>query len=939
MVSLFARLSLTWLVLATTAGAARASVDLDRVGERLLRHHDLQYLVDDDAALDGATALAATGWRPVSDRIPNFGYTNAAVWLRGELRNGGDRADTWLLEVGYPNLDEVELWLARRGVLSAPVVTGDSRPFAQRPIVDRNFVFPVDLAAGETVQVLLRVRSTTSVQVPIRVWSRDAFRESAHVSTLFHGIFFGIMFVMSMYNLFIFISIRESAYLYYVGFVVSFALYQGFHHGFTYAHLWPSAPWWHDKSGAVAISLTLGCAGCFAHAFLSLRDQRPRAARTMRVFTVLAFANAVVALAVPHSVSARVASVLALILAPLVLATGISLWRGGMTAARYFVLAWVSFLAGATLFALSKLGILPHNAVTENALQIGSVAEVMLLSFALGDRINAERRARHQARLDAVLREQETAALSRYVPAAVTERVLAGDRGALERARRDVAVVCAVPFGFLESVSTLEPDQVAPPVNVFVEAMSELARAHGGVVDRFVGPRIVVLFGALEDAPLADSCRAAAKLAQRMQHKVNQLVRTWESGDLGALKLRMAVGIAAGNAVVGTFGADVRGEYAALGGPAVRAHQLASDAIPGETRLDERAASHLRANFVVTEGAAVEYAPGESSRSFRLGEDAPTTTATTTRALGLGDTAAAGDGATPQADPSGRGPALPALAPDTMFDGRYRILGEVGRGGTAVVYRARHEAGGQERALKLIAPALLADAFAVEQLRREATATARIKHASAVQLHDFGRSVEGHYYMALDFVDGPSLATLLARNGPLPPNRAVELAIEILRALDAAHALELVHRDVKPANVLIDGDGRARVTDFGLVQPLSGIGESVVVGTPHYMSPEQSRGTALDARSDLYSFGVTLYEMLSGTLPYRDATDPTALLRGVRKEPPVPIGERNPAVPEALWRVIEQCLAKSAADRPASASEVIAALSALTGARGEEATA
>jgi serine/threonine-protein kinase len=374
----------------------------------------------------------------------------------------------------------------------------------------------------------------------------------------------------------------------------------------------------------------------------------------------------------------------------------------------------------------------------------------------------------------------------------------------------------------------------------------------------------------------------------------------------------------------------------------VRAHRLTATAIPGEIRLDAAAAAWMQDNEVGP-GEAVEFAPGHPEATYVIdphrGETPPveperdrsdleaalmaTSVARPVESLALGETMVS-RGLTP---PTRAAP--PTLEPGRLFDGRYRIDAKIGRGGSATVYRAEHIALHEPRAIKLLHPESLARPGAVDQLRREAEATSRIHHPNVVQLHDFGRSVEGHYYLSLELVTGESLAVALHRDGRLPVSRALGYARGILEALQAAHRLHLIHRDLKPGNVLVDRRDQARVTDFGMAQSLHDrrSGHDQIAGTPAYMSPEQCEGKPLDGRTDLYSFGVTLYHMLSGALPYRDTSgDPFKLALSADR---VPLEQRVPDIAPALVAVVARCLAVDPAARPPSALAVLRELPAL----------
>ena len=258
---------------------------------------------------------------------------------------------------------------------------------------------------------------------------------------------------------------------------------------------------------------------------------------------------------------------------------------------------------------------------------------------------------------------------------------------------------------------------------------------------------------------------------------------------------------------------------------------------------------------------------------------------------------------------------------------RYELKNVVGTGGMSSVYCARDTLLERDVALKILHEHFSEDDDYVERFRREARAAAQLSHPGIVTVIDRGEE-DGRQFIVFEFVDGETLKDLIERGGPMPVRRALELGLEIGRALAFAHQQGLVHRDVKPQNVLLNGDGRAQVTDFGIARTLDAVGHTetgTVLGTSHYIAPEQARGERVDAQTDVYSFGVVLYELLAGEVPYGGDNFLTVAMRHVNE--PVPsLLERRTDCPLRLASLVERCMAKEPAERPASMDEVVGEL-------------
>ncbi|MBM3957410.1 MAG: serine/threonine protein kinase, partial [Gemmatimonadetes bacterium] len=257
--------------------------------------------------------------------------------------------------------------------------------------------------------------------------------------------------------------------------------------------------------------------------------------------------------------------------------------------------------------------------------------------------------------------------------------------------------------------------------------------------------------------------------------------------------------------------------------------------------------------------------------------------------------------------------------------GRYRILQEIAAGAQGTVYRGFDPEGGRLVAVKVLHPTLTGDATYVERFHREASLAASIDHPNVIRIFEVGEDA-GRHFMALEFL--PESLSRLIESGGLPPERAAAVAAEIGDGLGAAHARGIVHRDMKPQNVLVTPEGTPKVTDFGIARAESMstmTATGMMMGTPYYMSPEQARGERADARSDVYSLGCVVYQMLTGQVPF-DAPTPLAVLRHHTDSQPRPVRELRSDVPRSLADVVRRSMERDPARRYANASEMAEAV-------------
>ena len=322
----------------------------------------------------------------------NFGYTSSVWWLRFSVDNSSASGEKMLLEVAYPSLDHVEFYAADANGWQK-LEAGDLLPFAARPVAHRNLVFPVQLSGGPQT-FYLRVQSNGSLTVPLQLWQPEAFERENQQSYVVLALYFGMLLALMAYNFLLYVALRDRAYLIYVCFVIGLAIGLLSLSGLGNQFLWPDWPWW----GNVALPFGFAAGGLFGTLFTRVFLDTPRTApRHDRVLVALCWLFVVVGLAallLPYRVSAAAVSLLGVTTPVVVISSGIICLRGGHPGARWFLLAWTLLMVGVSVQGARNMGWIPTNLLTLHSIQVGSALEMLLLSFALADRINAMRRER-----------------------------------------------------------------------------------------------------------------------------------------------------------------------------------------------------------------------------------------------------------------------------------------------------------------------------------------------------------------------------------------------------------------------------------------------------------------------------------------------------------------------------------------------------------------
>ncbi|MDP2132019.1 MAG: diguanylate cyclase [Sulfuritalea sp.] len=349
----------------------------------------------------------------------NFGYSSSAWWLRFDVAADPAAPRDWLLEVAFPTLDSVEYY----GPGGERLGTGDRLPFAARPLAHRNFVFPLRLGAAESGTVWLRVASEGTLTIPLRLWQPDAFWQQSLSSYAVLSGYFGMLLALALYNFLLWLSLRDHAYLTYVLFAASMAVGQLSLNGLGNEFLWPDWPAWGNLAFTVGFAAAGLFGALFTRGFLHTRRNLPRLDGAIIGLAGLFAVCMLMPLVAPYRLAAILTSLTGVTFSLVAVLAGMRCWRAGQPGASTFLLAWTVLLLGVAVVGLRNLNLLPTTFLSFYAMQMGSALEMLLLSFALADRINGLRREKDAAQSEALATKQQLVGALQRSEAGLERRV------------------------------------------------------------------------------------------------------------------------------------------------------------------------------------------------------------------------------------------------------------------------------------------------------------------------------------------------------------------------------------------------------------------------------------------------------------------------------------------------------------------------------------
>ncbi|WP_020406934.1 sensor domain-containing diguanylate cyclase [Hahella ganghwensis] len=399
---LVALLGLTLLSVAITGDNARAEANYESIvlspdTKEVNIAPYLWWSQDKEASIlleDIVYQRVALTWRKGTSENPNFGLNTPPYWFRLNVTNPTTREFERWLEIQYPVLDTVEVYLLTDGYVLASYRTGDALPFSHRPVANRHFVFPLKFGPQQSYEIFIRVKTEGSMQLPAVLWEPQLFLDEDQWLLAAQLLFTGIMLAMAGYNLILWILIRDSIYGLYVAYVVSIAIVQLSLHGTSYQFFWPDSPGWNQHQLIFFIGTSMIFASLFSYRYLDLHTQHKGLGYLILSGVVLGVASSIMALSAPYVMALKLAMFTVFLLSIILLGSGAFLWWLGTSNAPIFTIGWGIFLIGNISIVLTKIAVLPNLHIIEYGPQIGSTAEVFLFSLALAQRINQERKQR-----------------------------------------------------------------------------------------------------------------------------------------------------------------------------------------------------------------------------------------------------------------------------------------------------------------------------------------------------------------------------------------------------------------------------------------------------------------------------------------------------------------------------------------------------------------
>ncbi len=523
------------------SGSGRVAVLLDPTGE---------------LTIDDVTARPADFVEHPEPRA-RLGYVKGAAWVRLGIRNDSPQ-ERWVVETGTALWDSAEIFV-REATGWQRFLGGDQQPFAQRGAPYRAINLPLSIRPGEQRDVYLRLATPGTIFLDLRLWTVEGLALHAADELNVFGIFYGILFALALYNLFLFGALRDRSYLYYVLYLATYAVFYYGWDGLAFANFWPDSPEFYNQSIQFFSGLAALFALLFTRRFLSTPAFHRRLDR-MIVFCIGLAAFQVALVFLHRGWSIRLNILVGIVMSVLIIAAGLLAWRRGFSPARYFLLAWTALALGNLFVDLKEWGVLPSMFLTDYGLRIGGAVEALLLSLALADRINVIRKEKEHAQAEALATEHRALeneqamarSFARFVPLEFLQQLEIGsiiDVRLGDQVQREMTILFSDIRDFTQLSEQMTPKENFDFINGYLAHVGPVVREHGGFIDKYIGDAVMALFASPDDALEA----AVGMVRARERFNAEQAAR-------GTPPVRIGIGLHTGSLMLGVVGESERME-------------------------------------------------------------------------------------------------------------------------------------------------------------------------------------------------------------------------------------------------------------------------------------------------------------------------------------------------------------------------------------------
>jgi class 3 adenylate cyclase len=498
-----------------------------------------------------------------------FGYVDATYWLRIDLASGDDHETAWLLELTglARSIDEIDAYVPQADGSVRRFVAGDRVPFTLRSVKHHAVLFPLSLPPGESRSVYLRLRTNGTLQIPAVLWSTAQYAEVEHNDYLMEGIFYGTLLVMIFYNAFVYSSVRDRSYLYYVGYLICVLFFATSLKGIGFEYVWPESPLWNNKAnlffaGAGVLMMLL-----FAQDFLRISRHSQRLDVAVKGLMLASVMVLPLIFVLSHRWIASGLAVIYLASVPVMIVASVMTLRRGYTAARFYLLAWAGILVTMALWVMNSFSIINSSWIGAYSFQVSVASQVILFSFALADRINLLRREREEALTLQLAQSRKLVSMAKmfekFVPRQFLSRI--AQRGIenieLGKAEDDVITVYFADIrGFTPLSEKMSPQHLLNFLNAYFTRMDRVIHQHNGFIDKFIGDAVMAIF---EDNNQQQGATNAVLAAVEMHAAVERYNE--HRAKSGYQPISIGVGINTGSVIIGTVGSQERMDSTVLG--------------------------------------------------------------------------------------------------------------------------------------------------------------------------------------------------------------------------------------------------------------------------------------------------------------------------------------------------------------------------------------